>query len=108
MARAVGRARRSGAQWQSLIERAERSPLSVEAFCRGEGVSTASFYQWRKRLDAEGASREVVRGKPSEALQERFIDLGALGLAASDEAAGLPWQIELELGAGVVLRLRQG
>lgn len=45
MARALGqRVRRSHAQWQCLIERAERSPLSTAAFCRAESISTASFY----------------------------------------------------------------
>jgi hypothetical protein len=31
------RARRSRAQWQTLIERGERSPLGIGAFCRAEG-----------------------------------------------------------------------
>ncbi len=36
--------------WRDLIERQERSGGSVADFCRREGVSTPSFYNWRRRL----------------------------------------------------------
>ena len=93
------RTRRSRAQWQAVITRAERSPLGVAAFCRGEGIGTASLYSWRRRL-AEGApdAAPAPRGEPA------FLDLGALTGATTTGAA---WDIELELGAGVVLRLRR-
>ncbi len=93
------RVRRSRAQWRRLIERAERSALSTAAFCRAESISTASFHLWRRRLreDIEAASA----APPAAAA---FLDLGIL------ESSGAPapsWDIELELGAGVVLRLRR-
>jgi hypothetical protein len=53
MAAVLSRVRRSRAEWRSLIERGQRSPLSVTAFCAAQGVSTASFYLWRKRLGAD-------------------------------------------------------
>ena len=97
MATGKRRARRSRARWQGLIERAAHSPLSDTEFCNTEGVSTASFYSWRKRLEAlppGGAAAEDAT----------FLELGVLG----GEAAGpSPWDIELELGAGMVLRLRR-
>ena len=95
------RARLSRAQWQTLIERGERSPLGIGAFCRAEGVSTASFYNWRKRL-RESAPNDgsATAGAPAPA----FLDLGALG--AADGGAGC-WDIELALGDDVVLRLRR-
>jgi hypothetical protein len=88
-------ARRSRAEWQSLIARAEGSPLSVRAFCAAQGVSTASFYLWRKRL---GAGIE-----PAQPVAARFLDLGEL--AAHAGAGG--WEVELALGDGLVLRLRR-
>jgi hypothetical protein len=95
------RARRSGAQWQGLVDRAVRSPLSIEAFCRTEGVSTASFYSWRKRLGAPTPGASVAEPTAEEGT---FLELGTLG----PEVAGTaPWDIELELGAGMVLRLRR-
>lgn len=40
--------------WRKLIARHESSRLSVGAVCRQAGVSTASFYAWRRRLQASG------------------------------------------------------
>lgn len=94
------RARRSRAQWQSVIERGERSSLGVLGFCRAEGIGTASFYKWRQRL-AVGAASETL----APVTEPRFLDLGPLVSASANAAA---WDIELELGAGVVLRLRRG
>ena len=77
-------ARRSRGQWQSLLARAERSPLSVRAFCAAQGISTASFYLWRKRLGVEREQEEA-----------RFLDLGALAAhagAGADDSGG--WEVE--------------
>jgi hypothetical protein len=93
-------ARRSRAEWQSLIARAERSPLSVRAFCAAQGISTASFYLWRQRL---GEDQE--QQAPAAA---RFLDLGELAApagAGAQDAGG--WELELALGDGLVLRLRR-
>ena len=38
--------------WRRRLRRQARSGLSIPAFCDREGVSTASFYAWRRRLDA--------------------------------------------------------
>jgi hypothetical protein len=102
MATSKRRARRSRAQWQGLIERAARSPLSIAAFCRAEDVSTASFYSWRKRLGAATSGGAVAEDAAEDGT---FLELGTL----RPEVAGpRPWDIELELGAGMVLRLRRG
>jgi len=101
MATSKRRARRGRAQWQGLVERAAHSPLSIKAFCRAEDVSTASFYSWRKRLGA-GTSGETVAEVSAE--DGTFLELGVLG---SEGAGPAPWDIELELGAGMLLRLRR-
>lgn len=36
--------------WQQRLRRFERSQMTVVEFCRSEGVSQPSFYQWRKKL----------------------------------------------------------
>ena len=45
---------RSGAaatrQWVERLERFAASEQTVAAFCAAEGVSTANFYLWRRRL----------------------------------------------------------
>lgn len=43
-------------RWERLLEKQKRSGLSVEAFCRNEGFSTPTFYNWRRKLGA----KEVV------------------------------------------------
>ena len=103
MAAVISRVRRSRAQWQSLVERAARSPLGIRQFCRHEGVSSASFYAWRRRLDAQARQALPAAQATSEGA---FLDLGTLdGVGAS--AAGTGWEVELDLGGGAVLRLRR-
>ena len=41
--------------WRDRFRRYAKSALSVEEFCRGEGVSAPTFYQWRKKLAAARA-----------------------------------------------------
>jgi len=101
MAASVSGVRRSRAQWRSLIERAQRSSLGVSAFCASQGLSTASFYGWRKRLAAE--TPEQVAPAAGE-----FLDLGELdGSPSAQGAPGGGWELELDLGARLVLRLRR-
>jgi hypothetical protein len=45
------------AAWRRRFGRFKRSRLTVTQFCRQEGVSTASFYWWRKRLADPQAPR---------------------------------------------------
>jgi hypothetical protein len=45
--------------WRWRLERFECSTLSIARFCFAEGVSEASFYQWRRKLKAAGAARQV-------------------------------------------------
>ena len=47
--------------WRRRLERFEDSDLTVVEFCRVEGVSVPSFYQWRRRLASPRAPRAVGR-----------------------------------------------
>ena len=40
-------------EWTARLRRFQQNPSSVAAFCRIEGVSSASFYLWKRRLAAE-------------------------------------------------------
>jgi len=53
-------------QWSERFERFERSGLTVVQFCRQEGVSQPSFYQWRKKLTrpARRGQQAVTKGRP--------------------------------------------
>lgn len=50
------------AVWRERLERFSRSGLTVGRFCAGEGVSSASFYNWRKRLNLKGGRRSATEG----------------------------------------------
>ena len=40
-------------EWAARLQRFQENPSSVAAFCRSEGVSSASFYLWKRRLAVE-------------------------------------------------------
>ena len=83
------RTRRSAAEWRSIMARYEASGLSGEGFCEAEGIGKSAFWRWRRRL----ANGEAGAGKAV------FVEL------AGDPATS--WDAELDLGAGVVLRVRR-
>lgn len=92
--------RRSAAQWRQLLERQAQSGQSVDAFCRAQSVSSASFSRWRRRFSDKPAAVEATA--KSAAAPPAFVDLGAVGGGRGG------WELELALGGGVVLRLRGG
>ena len=47
--------------WEARLGRYRDSGMTISEFCLREGVSTASFYQWRKRLGENSTPR---RGNP--------------------------------------------
>ncbi len=51
MARSFGSGK--AVTWRRRVRRFGRSGLTGVQFCEKEGVSTASFYRWRKRLSIE-------------------------------------------------------
>jgi hypothetical protein len=52
-------------EWQRRMTRFGEARQSVAEFCRQEGVSSVSFYQWRKRLAAAvGPAEEPTGFKP--------------------------------------------
>ena len=40
-------------EWAARLQRFQENPSSIAAFCRTEGVSSASFYLWKRRLAVE-------------------------------------------------------
>ena len=49
-------------EWQRRMTRFRDAQQSVAEFCRKEGVSAPSFYQWRKRLAQGAQSAEEAAG----------------------------------------------
>ena len=90
------RVRRSREQWRELLERFAHSGQSREQFCQEQGLTLSSFAHWRRALGKTAAGRRTVAGAPF------FLEVTpqATGAAGS-------WDVELDLGAGMMLRLRR-
>ncbi|HIE84533.1 MAG TPA: IS66 family insertion sequence element accessory protein TnpB [Dehalococcoidia bacterium] len=86
------RTRRSPQQWQTIVDRQASSDLSARAFCDAHQFSYPVFCKWRKRL----ASTD----------QAPMINLSTLANAV-DAPQVAQWDIELDLGQGMALRLRR-
>ena len=53
---------RRASEWQRRMTRFQKAGQSVAEFCRQEGVSAVSFYQWRKRLAGQPRRAEETAG----------------------------------------------
>lgn len=95
MATKSPRARRSAQEWRAVMAQYARSGLSQDGFCAREGIAPSTFARWRAQLRAEGVTTSRVTPEAASP----FVELVS---SASSPA----FDIELELGCGVVLRMR--
>jgi hypothetical protein len=93
------RQRRDAEAWGELVSRQARSGLSVQAFCRREGVSAWSLYSWRSRLGATRQSEARQDRAVESAPPAQFVELGSLRSAQSR------CEVRLDLGDGIVLHV---
>ncbi len=92
------RIRRSEDEWRELFVRFEHGGQTCEQFCADEGLALSTFSRWRQRIRAQGHADARLS---SETV---FV---ALSSVDAPDAVASPWDVELQLGAGVFLRLRQ-
>jgi hypothetical protein len=86
--------RRSQDEWQHLITEQQSSQLSQKAYCQEHGLVLSTFQYWKRKL--------VSVGLPvSQA--DTWLELPS----AVDGSLVAGWDIELELGNGICLRLKQ-
>ena len=66
-------------EWTSRLGRYEESCQTIAQFCRVEGVSQPSFYQWKKKLEDSARDFQPVRivsaSNPSR--RETIVRLGS-------------------------------
>jgi transposase-like protein len=101
------RTRRDAEAWREIVQRQAESGLSQAAFCAAEGLVVGSLQYWRRKFAREGRL-----GAPGADAQTApwFTELAVepVGDAGRSRSAEPPvWQIELELGGGVVLRIHR-
>jgi predicted exporter len=64
------RAASKAEKWREMILQQQNSGLRVEAFCEQQGVSSWSFYQWRKRLGMTDSVRFALVETGGESQQQ--------------------------------------
>ncbi len=90
--------RRSKKQWQQLIELQQASGQSQKSFCQQEKLSVTTFSYWKKKLRQGLEPTDPSLEIPSpDAWVELPTELPLTNV----------WHIELDLGNGVCLRLKQ-
>jgi hypothetical protein len=100
--------------WRKRIKRQHEGDLTVPKFCRQEGVSTAAFYAWKRKLQGETLT------KPKRTTTARSAEMAASsvgGLSKTRAEAAFvqlplapprtsPW-IEVVLVEGMIIRVPQ-
>ena len=90
------RKRRTRSQWAQIFSDYEASGLTQRRFCDERGVAYSSFCNWRKRLSQEDISSPLI---------ELPMDL-SMSKTPSSFASTSDWRVELELGKGILIRIR--
>ena len=92
------RVSRTPEQWWLLFDRFEQSGRTRDQFCHEQGISLSSFSRWRTKL------RKQALVKPAPSDSPLFTELTSAVQPEESPASG--WDIELQLGTGIFLRLR--
>ena len=90
------RVMRTQSQWKALLSEFNDSGLTRSAFCKKHRIATSSLYRWQQLFTEQSGG------------VADFIDVTQplSNNPPPAHARDNDWQVELELGAGVVLRLR--
>ena len=86
--------RRGQEEWQHLITQQQSSQLSQKAYCQERGLGLSTFQYWKRKLTTTGLSVSQ---------SDTWLELPS----AVDGSPDTSWDVELELGNGICLRLKQ-
>ena len=92
----VSRKRHSPEYWQEQVQLWQASGLSQRAFCQQYQLALSTFQRWKQQLIKD----ELTKPEPAA-----FIELPLVNDSPQNTTT---WDIELLLGDGITLRLRQG
>ncbi len=53
--------KRKRQEWTDRLQRFQNADLTVARFCQAEGVSTASFYQWKRKLTRQAKQQPAFQ-----------------------------------------------
>jgi len=91
---------RSKAKWQQIINQYDSSSQTQADFCREQDIAPMSFYKWRKRLSKEPQSDHFID------ISQSIVSVKPIDQQPSRMDEPSLWQVELELGQGMILRIR--
>ena len=74
------------------MEKYEASGLTQREFCERHQLAYSTFCYWRKQL---------LQATASDTASESLVELPVLAMAGPSA-----WRVELDLGQGVILRLK--
>jgi hypothetical protein len=100
--------------WRNRIDRQQRSGQTIAQFCQQEGISTPSYYQWKRKLQGEQPARQKrattrrkakvpKRRQAKETIPSVSSPFVQLPMPAPPSC---PW-IEVVLSEGTIVRLPQ-
>ena len=100
--------------WRKRIDRQQRSGQTVAQFCRQEGVTTPSYYHWKRKLLSEQSTRQTRATPRRKAKAPKRHQAKTTAPSASPPFVQLPlpappscpW-IEVVLAEGTIVRLPQ-
>ena len=93
--------------WRRQVQRQKDSSLTVAEFCRRLGVSTVSFYAWKRRFREAPTASPLVPERPSAQPMPEANDASTPAfLPVSILNAGAAGQLEIELANACVVRLK--
>lgn len=84
-------------EWRDLIARFEHSGQTRDQFCAEHNLGISTFSRWRQRL------RQAIPTPLPDNGEALFLELEPPPSANLSQA----WDVQLELGAGMILRLRR-
>ena len=108
------RQRRSPSEWAALLRQFENSGLTVREFCVQQDLGLSTFNRWRNRLRGELDETSGSEAIPFVRLDPLIdvngpVSAGVHAALTDSIAEQAPvWDIELDLGDGLCLRLRRG
>ena len=92
--------------WRRQIQRQQDGSLSIAEFCRRLGVSTVTFYAWRRRFSEAPSASPFISESPAAKSSTANGARTPAFLPVSMLAAGPDGELEIELANACVVRLK--
>ncbi len=85
----------TAALWSKRLERFAQSQMTIAQFCESEGVSSASFYHWKKKQASSAIGHQPTT--PS-----KFVPVGLTDASAAPRHVA---EVNIELPGGIHVRI---